>query len=228
MGRHVSCNRVLDYFLRMQTFHELVIFADCCRDRDAGAPWMNLPFNPTLGMTKGAVATAVCLATLFGEKSFEPEKADGRRGYFTGALLDGLRGEAARPGEAIDSNNLAAFVRQRVRALTQTDDFIAPQEPDFLCNPALPVLFRPAAPAPPTAEVMYSVTLKFKTYTGTVQLHGGNLKPIGAPAQVVAGREWIVHLATGLYTVEAVPAGAPAFPSEWFFKVVGKDCHVEL
>jgi len=225
MGRHVSCARVLDYFLRLQTFHELVIFADCCRDRDAGAPWMPLPFNPIIGAQKGEVVTAVCLATLFGEKSFEPEKADGRRGFFTDALLKGLRGEFARPDEPIDSNNLAAFVRQRVRALTQTDDFTEPQTPVFQCDAARPVLFRP--PLARAAEVAYRVALTFQGYTGGVQLRGGDRKPIAQQA-VAPGAAWVLSLPGGLYKVEPLAAGAAPFRGNGLFEVIGEDSHVDF
>ena len=64
---------------------------------------------------RGRVSEAVGFGARPGEQSLEPPDADGRRGYFTEALLRGLQGEAALPGGEINCTNLATFIGLRVR-----------------------------------------------------------------------------------------------------------------
>jgi hypothetical protein len=219
---HLSCKAVFNHFLRRQTFRELVMFADCCRDAEPRAPWLPLPFDPTLKADHGGVVSAVCYATLYGAQSFEPETADQRRGYFTEALLRGLSGEAASIQEPIDSNNLAPFVRQRVRGRVEQNGFAA-QDPEFKCDPARAIVFRPPHDAPP----VHPITMRFGPYAGPVRLRGEGRRVI-AQRVVRAGEPWEYKLPTGLYKVEPVPADAAKFNHGGMFEVHGEARNVQL
>jgi hypothetical protein len=130
-----SLNRCMDLFVKTGFFDELVVFMDCCREREE-VPTIGLPFKFE-GPFKDAkpVNHFALLAAGDGAKAFEvPElsEEDERqfRGLMTTALIDGLNGA---PG-AIDANNnvtstsLSHYVATRVqeqareRGLPQTID----------------------------------------------------------------------------------------------------------
>jgi hypothetical protein len=217
LGLHVSCDRVRQYFARLQSFRELVIFADCCRDEKPSVEVRPLPYDRGLSRNRGGVWTAVCFGARPGEKSLEPPQADDRRGYFTEAVLGGLKGGAAPRGKEINAVNLADYVGLAVRESTQER-----QRADIQIAGDRPLVFRPAAPA-----VVYKVVLCFGAFAGQVQLKDGDLQNIGAARVVARGEEWEVALPTGLYVIEAVPAEAAALAEKGQFMVLG-DCRVKL
>lgn len=219
-GWHVSCDRVLQYFARLQCFRELVVFADCCRDEKPGVEVRALSCDKGERRRRGRVWEAVGFGARPGEQSLEPPDADGRRGYFTEALLRGLQGEAAPPGGEINCTNLATFIGLRVRQRTE-----GRQEADIKPSAVRPIVFRPALPPPP--PIQYKASLHFGGFAGRVQLIGEGLRPIGGPRLIASGDVWEVLLPTGMYQVESVPAGT-VFVHEGWFKVVGGDCRVEF
>ena len=148
---NISCDRLLSFLGKRQPFREVVIFADCCRERVGNVPLGAVP-GTLPDKDNGPILTAFCCATYFGDLAYEPPQGDNpdkQRGYFTQALLEGLRGQAAElPGYGeINSNTLAKYVRQRVQDLTKDHK---QQDPKMEADPAAPIVFRPAS-APPAA-----------------------------------------------------------------------------
>jgi uncharacterized caspase-like protein len=101
LNEHVSCEALLLYFTRVQHFRQLVIFADCCRTPDERAKQLAPPWTEDDAL-RGDVRKFFAAGAHFFNKSYE--KIDGppdrQRGYFTRALLDGLKGAALPSGSA--------------------------------------------------------------------------------------------------------------------------------
>ena len=112
---NLSFSTYLTWFERCKDFSELVMLSDCCRtrvDAAAGAPLHDI-CGP--GSRPGQL-TLVAHAADVDERAFEDDDPAGVvRGFFTSALLDGLRGEAADPAlGVVDTTSLAAFLRKEV------------------------------------------------------------------------------------------------------------------
>lgn len=148
--RCLGMNQCLEFFLGTGLFDELVVFMDCCRDKQC-IKTIGLPFP--IKKVEGAKDEGVNYFTMMGSnhggKSFEVRSVqiDDRkyRGLMTAALLEGLNGA---PG-AIDASNqvtaasLAHFVAKRVEALANDEKL--PQAVD--------------KPKPPEREIVF-LTLK--------------------------------------------------------------------
>jgi uncharacterized caspase-like protein len=226
LGDSIPCAPYMAFFQDAQTFRELVCFADCCRTAKAQAQMLGPPFDRR-SANRGPVATVLGFATNFGDLAYEPtpeEEADPdlTRGFFTTALLEGLRGGAVDEltGE-INSNSLARYVRRRVLDLTQTRP--VPQQAPMSADPAAPIVFRPAASPP-----VWSVTISFPAgFTGAVALSDGKGRDVGryegAPAP------WVVPLPNDYYEVRPAEArDGSGFNKDGLFRVLGEDRHVQL
>jgi len=133
-------NQCIDYFVKTGFFDELVVFMDCCREREE-VTTIPLPFKfeRPFENARGQVNHFTLLAAGDGAKSFEvrdltPAQERKFRGIMTMALIDGLNGAAG----AIDSNNnvtstsLARYVATRVEEearINQLDQVIDKPKP---------------------------------------------------------------------------------------------------
>lgn len=235
---NISCDRLLSFLGKRQPFHEVVIFADCCRERVG-----NVPLGAVSGTLpdkdNGSILTAFCCATYFGDLAYEPppgEHPDKQRGYFTQALLEGLRGQAAEPPGygVINSNTLAKYVKQRVQDLTKDRK---QQDPKMDADPAAPIIFHPgsappAAGGPPTAgvpsaAVEHEIRIEFITpYQGKVALRDTDNNILRE--HKTADGDLVVSLANGLYEVTAEEDGSVEFRTGGGFRVHGDKKHVQL
>lgn len=114
-------------------FRELVFFLDCCRVREVNARGRGSEFDwPMTGegaQRAGQVRTFVGFATEFSNPAREAVVAGatgegGRplvRGYFTRALLDALRGGAARTGGGVTASELKKYLERETPLLAQRD-----------------------------------------------------------------------------------------------------------
>jgi len=223
LGYNIPSRELIRYLSDSRTFKEIVIFADCCRDRlqESPPPW--IPWAKRKN-DRGEISMFFGCAADSGEQAFEPTAIgatapDDYRGYFTTALLEGLNGAAAAENESeIDSNNLARFLREKVIELTQGTSIS--QKANTETDPSLPILFRTAV------HPSFQIQLVFSTgFQGTAVLRNGNLKEIDR--KDVADGIWIVHLPYGGYLVED-ESGLASFDGGGFFKVLGgaKTIHV--
>jgi uncharacterized caspase-like protein len=229
LGRHIEVMTYAAYYQRCAYFREVIILADCCRNRFANvtAHPPGLTGCPT---TRGQVGLLLGYATAFNDPAYEQTEAeagdDGRRGYFSKALLHALNGAAADPATGeITSRTLEVPVQQAVRALSAGRP--EPQDAMIVVESPWPIVFRPAGTPP--GRPRHWVTLRFRAGQDTpVRLQNGFGRPLGEwdPAQ----GPWTIQLEEGLY--EVVPAQGPTEPNPFAeggrFKVFGRDSDVEL
>ena len=137
-------------------FREVVVLADCCRDRMRDAarglgPTLDpcpAPFRP------GSVSKIVGYGSSRGSPTYEDpvgDNSDQKRGYFTRVLIEGLQGAAPIDPAvgAITAATLGGYVRQRVAELTAEKPF--PQEAELMGPLGTPVVFGAPRPEPPVA-----------------------------------------------------------------------------
>ena len=119
---NVELRAYRDWYALDGTFAEVCIFADCCRTfqllATPGVPNFNRP-----GEIGGTVFSLIGYATAPGKLAFEDTDEsvppDNRRGYFSRALIDGLRGAATDPDSGyVTSWTLANHVSRLVPQLT--------------------------------------------------------------------------------------------------------------
>lgn len=228
LGYNIELSRYTDWYVECGFFREVVIFADCCRDRYFTAPGMGPPWTVCVN-PYGPTRVAVGFATTYATSAFEPRDVtnlDDARGYFTKALLDGLWGGAADLASGqLDTNNLAIYVRQSVQALTEEKRFS--QQPNMVTDPGDPVIFRPTGSAI-VRRPERRVTLRFpRGFNGRVSLRR-DAAPVGK--SWLAGRgDWQLDLEEGLYAI--VPsrrANSGTFQDGGLFRVLAKDSNVQL
>jgi hypothetical protein len=228
LGYNIELSRYTAWYVECGFFREVVIFADCCRDRYFTAPGMGPPWlacaNPY-----GQTRVAVGFATTYSTSAFEPRDVtnlDDARGYYTKALLDGLWGGAADPASGqLDTNNLATYVRQSVQALTEEKRFR--QQPTMDTDPGDPVVFRrPGSPV--VRRPKRRVTLRFPPgFGGRVSLTRDDV-PLGKSWLARRG-DWKLDLEEGLYAIVlAGRAKAGTFQDNGVFKVLARDRSVQL
>jgi|GEM_PF-2533142 len=231
-GKNFSYAKYLSWFQKAQFFHELVFFADFCRERIANAPLLG-PTWTEINNHNGNLLTVRGLATYFGDLAFEEEpddddtvNPDELRGYFTKALLEGLNGQAIDPDtREINSQSLATYVTERVRILTKHRP--KPQVPFFVAEPVTPtVTFRKNVPPHEAVAQRHTVTIIFPPdFAAEVVLLDGNLKKIDTHS--AADGNWVVSLGNGLYRV-APTDGENTFANAGFFEIIGAERNVEL
>lgn len=222
LGDHVELSKYREWYEGYGRFREVVIFADCCRELPAaGVPANGPPFTRA-GAPIG-VHAFTGYASRLGDAAWEPTAMadrDAARGYFTRALLTGLRGGAGvDPAHGVvTSTTLAQYVSQAVEEAT-SGVVPYPQMAEHKGDPAHPILF-----ASPVSPPSHRATIHFpQGFSGEVVLLSAASTVMGR-WQAARG-PWPVELPDGYY--ELAPAGAVG-PTDWLFKVVGADLDVEL
>jgi uncharacterized caspase-like protein len=244
-GENFPCAHFLRWYEAAQHFHEVVVFADCCRYWAEDAPLAPPPWTKVKG-NNGKVVKMTGFATRFGDPAYEPpsnelDPPDQRRSYFTRALLEGLdEGQAVDPSTGrIDSNSLAFYLKKRVDELTRKNELTGkerrPQEPEVEAEPAEPIVFRTMSGAEIQEAKGRRVTIRFVTdFAGDVYLLTGTLRPL--ERREVSDQPWVVEVEQpGLYQVHpaagdepAPPGTANPFRNAGHFSVFGEDVDVEL
>jgi hypothetical protein len=205
-------------------FRELVVLADCCRERPRGAPPGMLPPFNLCQTPYGRTTRVLGYATGFGELAFEPleaEHPDEQRGFFTKALLEGLRGAAAVDPDlgGITSETLAVYVTKAVEEMTK--DQPVRQRAQILVEAGNPILLRATAVQ---QRPRWTVTIALPAgFSGQAVLRDGDNSEI---ARHDAGTPWQLELDEGLYGVFP-PNGRNARPIG-LFEVLGGDTDVQL
>lgn len=234
-----------DWYALDGTFYEVCIFADCCRTfrllATPGVPNFNKP-----GELGGTVFSLIGYATAPGklahEETDEAIPHDERRGYFSKALMDGLRGGATDPETGyVTSWTLANHVSRLVpqltgrlpRHLSQTVSM--PVEPSHLVRfgpqraqptaggTATEEPQRESAPAPlPLREGLHNVVIHFpENFSGGVELEmPDGQRMYWDPAY----GSWPTRLRAGLYVVFRANTNydSTGLADEGAFEVAGK------
>ena len=194
---NIEMRAYLDWYKRAGIFSELVVFADCCRNWFGQVDPSVVPFSKAAQPAAQVFAMAGYAAGP-GDPAYERIEEgvppDERRGYFTSAVLEGLRGAAAvdPAHHAITSSTLATYVKFTVESATAGKR--VPQQVEMPSDPAHPILL-----ASPAAEPTYPVTIRFPDgWRQPVELllrDGSRQAYSGAPAP------WGLSLPAGLYAV---------------------------
>lgn len=153
-GNHVSCELLLRFFSRVQLFHELVLFSDCCRTRTGRNVDPRPPYWTYDDKINGPVQKYWACAAIYGQQAFEDDRpADERRGYFTRALMEGLHGAPAAIDpvtQRVSDRLLGPFIAEHMRRATQ-EKFNSPLEAEFTQEGPGSLSFGAPRPPPPGA-----------------------------------------------------------------------------
>ena len=225
-GENLEIDKCRTWYVECGVVRELVVFCDFCRNRIGLAEAGPLGFTRCLS-SRGQVETFIGFAAAYDRPAYEEHEEDippdERRGFFSRSLVEALTGAGAHGGP-VTSDTVAAYVKQRVRELT--DGLTPAQEARFPNDLSRPIAFGTGGrtvvpPRQVTIELPPSVT-------EPLQLLDHRHHPIGRwnPGQ----GPWTVHLEDGLYAVRPGPgAGRTAeLAGGGLFKVVGDDRHVRL
>jgi len=223
-GENIPCAAYLRRYEKCQYFREVVVFADCCRLRQA-AEFSSPTFDTQSIM--GRVDTFLGFATQLGDAAYEPSEGvspDEARSFFTQALLEGLNGAAAdRTSGEINTLTLAKYTTERVKVLTNKKRY--PQVPKMLIDPAQPIVFgNIKLEAIPKRNVTILFPLDFK---GQVALFDAKLQQLGT--HNADHGNWPLLLEDGLYEVRSLNApGVILFRGGGLFRILGVDRDVQM
>jgi hypothetical protein len=216
--RHVSCLSLLEFFERVQRFHELVLFADCCRTSVIGTvPRMPADFSGD-DENRGGVRKFFACGAIFGRQAQEEMHLplDQRRGYFSRALLAGLR--VGPPDDSpITSTWLKGYITEQMRQASQ-GKFRKPLEPDFLEGGGGEVVFGTASGRP--LRHLVKIEVRSLQVAGLeIGFGTPSLPHVSAVRSALDPAVFECQLPIGLY--EAIPLGAvPPAGKKWLFDVI--------
>lgn len=222
LGESLELALYSQWYAGCGVFRELVVLADCCRERIAGAPPGPFPPFTQCARPYGRTTTVVGYATGVAELAFEPNPAnnpDEHRGYFTKAVLDGLQGGAAVDPEqgGITSDTLGVYVRKAVEELTKDQ-----QHAQIFVEAGDPIVLRPAAaPARPHWKITIALPAGL---AGDVELRRGDHSVVESRA--ANQTPWEVELEEGLYGVYST--NGAGVPPVGLFEVLAGDANVRL
>lgn len=202
----LTCYR--NYVVNSGLFEEVVMFADCCRNREVMIRGLCPSFEnivPAAPAT-GQVRRYVAYATELLSAAQEGPADDSTRGYFSRALMDALWGEAADAQGGVPAGQLTAYLYKYVPLLAQQQK--KKQVPDV--EPLYPPEQEPvfgsaslggAAPSAPPANTI----IDFLNAAGSVTLEGPKIDEF-RHHQLQAG-SWALALRTGSYVLREQNSG---------------------
>jgi hypothetical protein len=231
----------VEWLVKDGQFAEVCVFADCCRNyellAEPGLPPFDRPGEPG-----GKVMFLLSLSTTAGRMSFEDTDesipADERRGYFSRALVEGLRGNAADPKTGIVTHeDLRTYVDKVVSERTSKKPLGLRQEIENWQSGGELTFGPPRMPAARTSQQgmlgprgreLRKVIIRFDTHLrGRVEL----VSPDGS-TQVWDPQDgpWIVWLYDGTWYVqhEGRPMDTSGFANSGFVQITGEDRDVQL
>lgn len=202
-------------------FKEVVFFADCCRNWYGRVEPSRVPFSSSATGPPATVFSLAGYASAPGNPAYEEKEAaippQERRGYFTKALLRGLR-DAARVDPtvgAITGATLAPYVKTAVAEMTRRKR--VPQEIKMPSSDlAYTICF-----GSPNDVLTSDVRILFPpSFTREVDL----LHPDGTRETFAdAPKPWVLKLRDGLYSVVSSESGeGTSFADDGVFVVVGE------
>ncbi|MEL7538164.1 MAG: caspase family protein [Pseudomonadota bacterium] len=232
-SENLSTGRIIDILKLRQDFAEVVIIADCCRDRPLATAFPPLDLDPRVGQN-GEVKWSVFMGSEFERRAFEavPEGADPNdpnlfRGHFTKAVLEGLRGGFI--DGPVNIGTLKQFVRERLRKQLEGRGY--DQRARLFGYEASEIVLRQSAtgsndsPAPANVEIVLEVLAPF---VGDVAVHGGENVQITQFRVTDDRRRHRVLANVGINRVVAVGEIDHRFQADGFFIALVDDEHVRI
>ncbi|WP_329321680.1 caspase family protein [Streptomyces sp. NBC_01262] len=214
----------VDWYRNCAVFREVVVFADCCRT------YFRLVEPSTVGFDvcsrpKERVRTLVGYAAGPDDPAYEERELaidpDKRRGYFTRALVDGLRRARNDPAfNAVTSVTLAEYVA--VAVLEATRGRPVPQQVEMPSDAGHPIVFSSAR-----GQETGMVTIRFPSgWTAPVDLLQGTVRTTYDPTV----GPWTLPLPPGAYAVVRCGTfdGAPFADGGMFMAAIGGSCVIQL
>jgi hypothetical protein len=217
-----------DWYRSAGIFHEVLVFADCCRERRPLTPSGGPPFDQVV-TGRAPVYWTLGFATELGQLAYEPgggSDADSMRGYFTHALMDGLRGGAAdqETGE-ITTDTLAEYVMTSVEWQLKGQSFQQAPSIDGTLRP--PIVLRPAGVGK-LPKMARTVTLCVQSEAPEELVVYRRTEPTEHRFARAAGTVKL-ELEEDLYQVrDAGGAAVPTLKDEGVFRVIAVDRNVDL
>lgn len=218
-GNHFLGKPYVDLLAQAALFEQIVLFVDCCRERDFKKVALNLPRLSTF-IAPANERDAVGLFYAFAgrwtrktrERPFPPaDPAAGGpvvRGVFTKTLLTGLEGGAGDPATGVVTfESLSDFLYENLQHFLEdadlTDEDIASM-PEVKYDPKDKGLVLVTVP-PKTFQV--TIRLAAVPAAGPLTILGDGFKPVGPPMPL-NGAPVVVNLPRGTY--QAQIAGVPS------------------
>ena len=230
LGNSIELSLYADWYLHCGLVHEVVILADCCREIVGGIPPPAAPpFNVCPVPSFVGTVRFIGYASRLGEVAWEPaasEERDKARGYFTAALIDGLRGAAAeRQTGEVTAASLAQYVQSAVEEAT-TGIGPYPQRGELRGDLATKLVFRAAGESgSPQRQVRIAFPAAF---SGGVSVRSGVRADDERGRWNAGDGPWTLQLADGFYQVAPDEPLAGAFANGGLFAVTGSDVDVQL
>ena len=140
-GYHILGRAYADWFFHASAFSEILLFMDCCRDNYPAAhlslvPWEDDYYPDSADNVKYLYTFATKWSQRSRERTIPP--GNEKRGVFTYALLEGLKGAASRPDGFVTAASLQDYLNDNVKRFLDPADLNAPgvpQQPDIERNP---------------------------------------------------------------------------------------------
>lgn len=224
-GANFDIRSHVDWLRNCAPFREVVILADCCRNRFANATAAGI-YLDSCPVPRAETHITVGYATALGDPAYEQNDdaipADDRRGFFTTALMEALDGDSGAADAAGDVTvaSLSGWLRKRVEALTRGRP--VPQRVE-MNTPSVPIVLRRGVSRP-----RHRVVIRFPAEAADpVRLTDSDFVSIGTwnPGD----GDWPVNLSDGLYQVVLDGAASGlSFRNEGFFRVTGEGRDVAL
>ncbi len=210
IGNHVLATAWFQSFVDQGLFREYVLWLDFCMDRRIGLPPQTIPLKEVALSPAPGYVSFLGFACPPSSRTVETEIAQDRNrmhGVFTWTLLQGLKGAARKPGEAITGKSLYEHLMHSMK------DYLKPEHrsnglisdlPDIPLWSSEIVFVQ--APSPTQAggvsEPVYPVTFTFPSgATGKeARIWSGN--PPAAQSLRVTARKLDVELKAGLHVIE--------------------------
>lgn len=216
----IATAEYLNYLAKTATFPEIVSVFDCCRTYLPAVRGL----HPTLGVERardGAhrVRSYLATATEYTQMAYEIESPEVRsvdptsnHGFFTLAILEGLRGAALCQAEGgVSFPDLASYVEPRVQALGER--YGRPQRPIF-DGPARPAGKPPlvlgfANPTRPTPSERDTTPVTVRFTPGRVSHRIELVGPSGTTIHQhrASAEAWLLELEMALHLLRDVDAG---------------------
>jgi len=203
------------YLVDSGLFRAIVFLFDCCRSYKPSVAGHitslgDARANPAANQSRLFVAFAASHL----DQAFEESEVDGH-GFFTRALLSGLKGGACQDGGGAPAHKLKAFIESETRNLAEAAGKIQnaevfygfPAKPEPVFRAALPLgqKLEGNAPLPAanvTASLAYSISVSFPSEHQIVLIDPGGLEMPWDQS-----RPWRVRVGQGLHLIENKTTG---------------------